>query len=204
MPRIDLACFLLSANWKWNVIYSARSNRTPSNITKYCACHKNTSPKYERNCVKTAEMSCTVCGRSTMIRAWSENGRPWTHQSATRHTTEVTFRAYHALFARKNTTFRAPAAIPDFTKGCTCHEKWHLPNNAPATKSDTRTGTALKIAPATKNDSHDWPLSPIRGATGPTLQRHQILRFLAFYSTILWLYYSFTLLFLVSSILWLR
>ena len=66
--------------------------------------------------------SFTMCGRSendpTMIRAWN---RP----SATRLATEVTFHAHHEHFVLKNTTFRAPAIIPNFTEYCACHEKWH-------------------------------------------------------------------------------
>ena len=47
-------------------------------------------------------------------------------QSATRHATEVTFRAPDERFVLKNTTFRAPAIFPNFTKYCAYHEKWHL------------------------------------------------------------------------------
>ena len=44
-------------------------------------------------------------------------------QSATR---EVTFRAPDERFVLKNTTFRAPAIFPNFTKSCAYHAKWHL------------------------------------------------------------------------------
>ena len=53
-------------------------------------------------------------------------------------------------------------------------------NAAPTMKSDSP--TSLNIAPATKNDSHDWSLSDrdetlftMRGATLVTVQHHQIL-----------------------------
>ena len=52
--------------------------------------------------------------------------REWNRQSATRLATEVTFHAHHDHFVLKNTTFRAPAIIPNFTEYCGCHEKWHL------------------------------------------------------------------------------
>ena len=84
---------------------------------------QNDSPKFPRNLSKTDETSFTMRGRSetvpSMIRAWNR-------QSATRLTTEVTFHADHEHFVLKNTTFRAPAIIPNFTECCACHEKWHL------------------------------------------------------------------------------
>ena len=64
------------------------------------------------------------------IRAGSENDptmiRPWNRHSATRLATEATFHAHHEHFVLKNTTFRAPAIIPNFTEYCACHEKWHF------------------------------------------------------------------------------
>ena len=64
------------------------------------------------------------------FRAWSENDprmiQDRSRQSATRHATEVTFRAQDEHFVLKNTTFCTPAIFPNFTEYCTCHEKWHL------------------------------------------------------------------------------
>ena len=64
------------------------------------------------------------------FRTWSENDprmiQDRSRQSATRHATEVTFRAPDEHFVLKNTTFRALAIFPNFTKYCACHEKWHL------------------------------------------------------------------------------
>ena len=48
--------------------------------------------------------------------------RPQNRQSATRLATEVTFHAHHEHFVLKNTTFRAPAIIPN-SEYCACHEK---------------------------------------------------------------------------------
>ena len=76
----------------------------------------------------TRHLQCATDPR--MIRAWSENDpsliRAWNRQPATRLATEVTFRARREHFLLKNTTFRAPAIIPKFTKCCAYHEKWHL------------------------------------------------------------------------------
>ena len=49
--------------------------------------------------------------------------RPQNRQSATRLATEVTFHAHREHFVLKNTTFRAPAIIPNFTAYGACHEK---------------------------------------------------------------------------------
>ena len=136
----------------WNAIYNARSNKCHCpNSPNTAPATQNDSPKFCKNFSKTAETSFPMRGRSeqdpTMIRAWNRH-------SATRLATEVTF---HEHFVLKNTTFRAPAIIPNFTEYCACHEKWHFnstksdtltsPNNAPATKSDT--WTSPNSAPAT-------------------------------------------------------
>ena len=108
----------------WNVIYNAQSNKCHCpNSPNTAPATKNDRPKSQRNLLKTAETSFPMRGRSdhdpTMIREWN---RP----SATRLATEVTFHAHHEQFVLKNTTFRAPAIIPNFTEYCACHEKWHL------------------------------------------------------------------------------
>ena len=67
------------------------------------------------------------CGADpSMIRAGSELDPSWKPSSATRLATEVTFQDHHEHFVLKNTTFRAPAIIPNFTEYCACHEKWHF------------------------------------------------------------------------------
>ena len=120
---------------KWNVIYNARSNmRHSPNSPNTAPATKNDRPKSQRNLLKTDETSFPMRGRSdhdpSMIRPWSEHDpsmiRPWNRQSATRLATEVTFHAHHEHSVLKNTTFRAPAIIPNFTEYCACHEKWHL------------------------------------------------------------------------------
>ena len=67
------------------------------------------------------------CGADPrMIREWSEQHPSRKPSAATRLATEVTFRARHEHFLLKNTTFRAPAIIPNFTEYCACHEKWQF------------------------------------------------------------------------------
>ena len=94
-----------------------------SNITKYCACHakwlSNISKKFLEN-------SWNVISNAGPIRAGSEQDPSRKPSSATRLATEVTFQDHHEHFVLKNTTFRAPAIIPNFTEYCACHEKWHF------------------------------------------------------------------------------
>ena len=67
------------------------------------------------------------CGADPrMIREWSEQHPSRKPSAATRLATEVTFQDHHEHFVLKNTTFRAPAIIPNFTEYCACHEKWHF------------------------------------------------------------------------------
>ena len=105
----------------------AEQQMSPSKLTKYCACHAKWWPNIWQ---KFAENSWNVISNARPIRAWSETVprmiRDRSRQSATRRATEVTFRAQDEHFVLKNTTFRAPAIFPNFTKYCACHEKWHL------------------------------------------------------------------------------
>ena len=105
----------------------AQQHLSPSNFTKYCACQAKWSPKIWQ---KFAKNSWNVISNARPIREWSEHDprpfRPWTRQSATRRVSEVTFRAPDEHFVLKNTTFRAPAIFPNFTKYCAYHAKWHL------------------------------------------------------------------------------
>ena len=108
----------------WNAIYNARSNKCHCpNSPNTAPATQNDSPKFPRNLSKTDETSVPMRDRS-------ENDpsriRPQNCQSATRLATEVTFHAHHEHFVLKNTTFRAPAIIPNFTEYCACHEKWHF------------------------------------------------------------------------------
>ena len=81
-------------------------------------------------CWKQLKRHFQCAADPTMIRPWSDHDptmiRDRSRQSATRRATELTFRAPDEHFVLKNTTFRAPAIFPNFTKYCACHEKWHL------------------------------------------------------------------------------
>ena len=97
-----------------------------SKRTKYCACHAKWLSKISQKFLENSR-SEQVPSR---IRAGSEQDprmiREWNRHSATRLATEVTFHAHHEHFVLKNTTFRAPAIIPNFTECWACHEKWQF------------------------------------------------------------------------------
>ena len=59
------------------------------------------------------------------IRTWSDHDPTMNSSSRTRPFAEVTCQASEIGFVVKITTFGAPAIYPNFTKCCTCHEKWH-------------------------------------------------------------------------------
>ena len=62
----------------------------------------------------------------SMIRPWSEHDPTQKTQTATRRTTEATFRTRQEQILLTITTFPAPAIIPNFTTCCACQEKWHM------------------------------------------------------------------------------
>ena len=156
----------------------AEQQASPSNLTKYCACHAKLHSKIKE---KFAENSWSVNSNARPIRAWSEHDPTMNSSSRTRQFAEVTFRASGPHFVLKIATFRAPAIYPNFTKYCACHEKVTLqhhqvlrlprkvtlqdhqilrlprkmtlmrsPNAAPATKSDAP--KSPNTAPATNWD----------------------------------------------------
>ena len=100
----------------------AEQQASPSNLTKYCACHAKLHSKIKE---KFAENSWSVHSNAGTIRPWSDHDPTMNSSSRTRPFAEVTFRASETHFVLKITTFRAPAIYPNFTKYCACHEKWH-------------------------------------------------------------------------------
>ena len=110
-------------------LHCAEQQVSPSNLTKYCACHEKWHCKILE---KISKNRWNVISNAGTIRAWSEHDPTMKTQTATRLATEVTFRAHHEHFLLKTTTFRAQSYIQTFTKRCACHEKelhqvLHLP-----------------------------------------------------------------------------
>ena len=186
----------------WNVIYNAQSNR--HNLTKYCACHAKWLSwlifvTYETSFTMRGATGITLqphqilrlprksalqnlskilrerlkrqfqcAADSTMIRPWSEHDPSMNSSSRTCPFAEVTFRASETHFVLKITTFRAPAIYSNFTEYCACHEKW--PSNLTKCCSCHEKWCESLIVVAYETSF------TMRGATGITLQPHQILR----------------------------
>ena len=150
----------------WNAIYNARSNKCHCpNSPNTAPATQNDSPKFPTNFSKTAETSFPMRDRSeTVPRPF----RPWNRQSATRLATEVTFHAHHEHFVLKNTTFRAPAIIPNFTEYCACHEKWHFNFTKYCACHEKWISWLILVTHET--------LITMRGLTSVIVQTHQILR----------------------------
>ena len=165
----------------------AEQQRLPSSIIKYCACHekwfswlilvtyempftmrgvrevaiqhhqilrlpRRMTPIVRRNFSKTGETSFTMRGRSEH----DPSMKPSVHNPPRN-------RGYFSCsdhFLLKNTTFRTPAIIPNFTNCCACHEILRLPRKI-----------ALMIDPR-----HIWNvIYNARSNRVVTLQHHQIL-----------------------------
>ena len=139
---------------------------------------------------------------SPSLKPWLLSGRS-SQGSCLAEATEVTFRVRHKHFLLKNTTFRAPAIIPNFTKCCTCHKKWHLnfTKNCAchakwlswlicvtyetlytmrgATEVSLQHHQTLRLPRKMTlmiDPRHIWKVLTMRGATGVILQHHRILR----------------------------
>ena len=142
----------------------AEQQASPSNLTKYCACHAKLHSKIKE---KFAENSWSVISNARPIRAWSDHDPNMKLQNWTRPFAELTFPPSATHFVLKITTFRAPAIYPDFTEYCACHKKWR----SKITKYCACHATWLSwLMSVTHNTSFT-----MRGATSITLQPHQML-----------------------------
>ena len=107
----------------------AEQQASPSNLTKYCACH---AKLHSQILEKFAENRWSGISNARPIRAWSEHDPSISDhdptqetQNWTRRAAKATFRTRQEQILLKITTFPAPAIIPNFTTCCACHEKWH-------------------------------------------------------------------------------
>ena len=203
-------------------LHCAEQQKSPSKLTRYCACHKKW-PQHMRESFWKRLKRHLQCGADpSMIQAWI-------CQSATHPALEVTLSAHQAHFVLNNIAFGAPAIIPNFTKccacqwqvnctkSCACHTNWMFnlnaisQNIAPAMKTDSCTchENSSNITPATKK----WHFNCMRycmchgqwvcnlSAASPNIAR-ATKRVLSSCATLLWFYYSLSLSCFVSSFLW--
>ena len=127
---------------------------SPSNLTKYCACHEKWPSKIWD---KFAENGWSVISNARPIRDRSETVPTMKTQNWTRRAAEVTFALARSRFYWKLQHFalRLSFQISPNTAPATKSDTWTSPNTAPATKSDT--WTSPNTAPATKSDTWTSP-----------------------------------------------
>ena len=143
----------------------AEQQASPSNLTKYCACHAKLHSKIKE---KFAENSWGVNSNAGTIRTWSDHDPTMNSSSRTRPFAEVTFRASETHFVLKITTFRALAIYPNFTEYCACRKKWHSKTTKYCACHEKWFSWSISVTYETS--------FTMRGATSLTLQPHQILR----------------------------
>ena len=136
----------------------AEQQVSPSNLTKYCACHEKWHCKISK---KISKNRWNVISNAGPIRPWSEHDprmiREWKRKpepaSQVRLLCEVPRSIFYCKIQRfaPNLTLKLSPNTAPATKSAT----WTSPSTAPATKSDT--WTSPSIAPATKSDTWTSP-----------------------------------------------
>ena len=129
-PATPKECHDSSALHMKRHLQCAEQQASPSNLTKYCACH---AKLHSQILEKFAENRWSGISNARPIRAWSEHDPSISDhdptqetQNWTRRAAKATFRTRQEQILLKITTFPAPAIIPKFTTCCACHEKWHM------------------------------------------------------------------------------
>ena len=144
-------------------LHGAEQQVSPSNVTKYCVCHKKIAMQnFWENLWKQMKRHFQCGADLRMIR-------PWNRQSATRVATEVELSTsiFYCKIQRfaANLTFKpSPSAAP-----ATTSDTWTSPNTTPATKSDTCISPST--APATKSDTRTSPSIAPATSTSPSIAR---------------------------------
>ena len=189
----------------WNVISNARSNRCHYPTSPNTApATKNDTARFQRKSPKTDETSFPMRGRSehdpTMIRPWSDHEnanrnppRKWGYFSSSPRAFSI--EKYNVsrpiLHSNLHQILRLPRKVPlelhqilrlsrRKTHILSPHRIWNVIYSARSNRCHHP--TSPNTAPATKNDStalsssHMETSFPMRGATGVTIQPHQILR----------------------------
>ena len=159
----------------------AEQQSTPSNLTKYCACHAKWPPNIWQ---KFAENSWSGISNARPIRPWSEHDptmiRP--RKRKPQCATEATFSHSPGADSIENYNVSRSGYHSKFHHMLRLPRKvtWTSPNAAPATKSDTWTSPNCCTCHAKWISwlihITDETSFTMRGATVNTLQPHQILR----------------------------
>ena len=155
-----------SHHWSaWHIkrhLHCAEQQESPSNFTKYCACHEIFKLKI------SAETPWSASANRKTIRRHSEHNPSMKSSSRTRRFGDLTRPILETHFVWKITTFRAPAISQNVTNCCACHEKSHSNFTKYCTCHAKWISSLIRLTYKTS--------FTMRGATRVTLQLHQILR----------------------------
>ena len=181
---------------------SAEQQDSPSNVTKYCACHAKWLSGLILVTYETALTQQHPPSNVTKYGAFHENGN---HLQCAADTTMIRPCSDHEpvspqpaaqrrlLLAHTRRTLYGKTISLNFTKKRTCHEMWHLnlPNSAAVATSNTSLYYSLYyyLTLLLHDFTTTWICSTIT--------------WFYFDSTFTWLYYYLTLLLLDSTITWL-
>ena len=136
----------------------AEQQASPSNLTKYCACHAKWPPNIWQ---KLAENRWNVISNARPIREWSDHDpsmiRPRKRKPQPAAPQRLLFALARSRFDWKLQRFplRLSSQISPHAAPATKSDTWTSPNAAPATKSDA--WTSPNAAPATKSDTWTSP-----------------------------------------------
>ena len=138
-----------SASHMTRHLQCAEQQASPSNLTKYCACHATWPPNIWQ---KLAENRWNVISNARPIREWSDHDlsmiRPRKRKLQPAAPPRLLFALARSRFYWKLQRFPLRLSFQI------------SPHAAPATKSDT--WTSPNAAPATQNESHDWSASHMK------------------------------------------
>ena len=87
---------------------------------------KRTVQNLKEICWKRMKRHFQCAADPTMIREWSDHDPTMKPSVRNPPRNRGDLSRPPRAFCIENTTFRAPAIIPNFTEYCACHEKWHL------------------------------------------------------------------------------
>ena len=154
----------------WNVISNARSNRCHNPTSPNTApATKNDTARFQRKSPKTDETSFPMRGRS---EAWSDHDptmiRPWKRKPQPASQVRLLFELTTSIFYWKIQRFAPNLTFKPSPNYCACHVKCHLNFTKYCACHAERLTYLVLIAYETS--------FTVRGATGVTIQPHQILR----------------------------
>ena len=131
----------------------AEQQVSPSNLTKYCACHAKWSPKIWQKFVEN-RWNVIWTADPSMIQAWSEH-EPVGPQPAAQPRLLFALATSILYWNMQHFALRLAFQISPGAAPATKSDTWTSPSTVPATKSDS--WASPSTAPVTKSHAWTWP-----------------------------------------------